>query len=523
MNKLKNSSVFKSPTLEILIMVSSVVLAYFGLAILSAVPQDFAADAMPTSTVSWIIFAFFMISVAIALISVIAGIGGGVIFTPVMLAFTTVNSVIVRGAGLIVAMFSGLISTGIFIKKGLCNFRLSLIMLISQSIGALLGATAAIAVAENSGDIGEGLMRVALGFILVGLAIYFFVGGKKLDNPVVDKVDPFTQRLGLDSMYYEESEGKEYKYKAKNAALGIVLIFIIGLIGGFFGLGGGWAITPVLNMGMGLPLKVAAANSGVILGLANCVSVWKYSFNGSIIPLFVLPWLAGQVIGGFIGSYALAKIKVKTVRTLLIGIMFFTAFGLVTKGFALLNLMSNPSGGVQLLVFSVIIIAVIVVILLDKKRENDGLAEKKKDIELPPPPVIDIPTSHRVFADVVHWVTLIVSVAALFVPIAILVNPTANYLNPNTIFKTIFDGGKAAEIWAQSSTGGFAGVHCYLSSLKEPDSIAQFIVNIGCAVGLIAIIPTVLIQIFKEKEKVLYPILGIVFGALIVFAMVGII
>lgn len=522
MEKIKNSPAFKSPTLEIIIMVSTVVLAYFGLAILSAVPQDFGTDSMATSTVSWIIFAFFMISVAIAMISVIAGIGGGVIFTPVMLAFTSVNSVIVRGTGLIVAMFSGLISTGIFIKKGLCNYKLSITMIICQSIGALLGATAAIAIAENSGDVGEGLMRVALGLILVGLAIYFFVGGKKLDNPVVDKVDSFTAKLGFASKYYEESEGKEYSYKAKNGILGMVLIFVVGLIGGFFGLGGGWAITPVLNMGMGLPLKVAAANSGVILGLANCVSVWKYAFNGSIIPLFVLPWLSGQVIGGFIGSYALAKIKVKTVRTLLIGIMFFTAFGLVTKGFALLKLMSNPSGGVQLLVFAGIIAAVIVVILMDKKKENEGKNKNAKEAELPPAPIIQIPTSHRVFADIVHWVTLVIAVAALFVPIAILVNPSANYLNPNNIFRTIFDGGKSAEIWAASSTGSFAGVHCFFNGLSQPDAVAQLVLNIGNAVGLWAVIPAVLIQFFKEKEK-LYAVLGLAFGALIILAMIGII
>lgn len=521
MNKQKISPFLTSPRLEILIMVSSVVLAYFGLLILSAVPQDYSADSMPTSSVALIVFAFFMISVAIAMISVIAGIGGGVIFTPVMLAFTSVNSIIVRGAGLIVAMFSGLISTGIFIKKGLCNYRLSLVMILSQSVGALLGATAAIAVAENSGDLGEGLMRVALGLILVGLAVYFFVGGKKLDNPRVDRVDGFTARLGFESRYFEESEGKEYTYKAKNAPLGIILIFVIGLIGGFFGLGGGWAITPVLNMGMGLPLKVAAANSGVILGIANCVSVWKYAFNGSIIPLFVLPWLAGQVIGGFIGSYALAKIKVKTVRTLLIGIMFFTAFGLVTKGFALLKLMKNPSGVVQLLVFAGIILAVIGVILLDRKKEKDG-AVKVQEKARTEAPKIELPLSNRVYADIVHWVTLFVAVAALFVPIAILLRPTANYLNPNSVFKMIFDGQNAAAIWANSSTGAFPGVHCFLRGMRQPDAVAQLIINIGCAVGLWATVPTVLIQLFREKDR-LYSLLGTCFGALVVLAMVGLI
>lgn len=527
MKKFKNSPWLQSPRLEIVIMVSSVILAFFGLAILSAVPQEFPEGSMTTSTVALITFAFFMLSVAIALISVIAGIGGGVIFTPVMLAFTSVNSVIVRGAGLIVAMFSGLISTGIFIKKGLCNYKLSLVMTLSQSVGALLGATAAIAVAENSGVTGEALMRVALGLILCALAVYFFVGGNKLNNPVVNDGDisKFTKSFGFESSYFEESEGKVYQYKAKRAFLGIILIFVVGLIGGFFGMGGGWAITPVLNMGMGLPLKVAAANSGVILGIANCVSTWKYIFNASIIPLFALPWLAGQVIGGFIGSYALAKIKVKTVRTLLIGVMFFTAFGLVTKGLALLGLMTNPSGAVQLLVFLGILIAVCVVILMDKKKEQEAAEAKGEPIkvmDIIEPPKVNLPLSHKVYADVVHWVTLVVSVAALFVPIAILINPSANYVNPNTVFGLIFAGEKASTIWAASATGAFAGAHCYLNGLAQPDAIAQLVINIGVAVGLWATVPAVLIQLFKEKD-VKYAGLGIVFSALVVLAMVGII
>ncbi|MDD5016990.1 MAG: hypothetical protein PHO15_02680, partial [Eubacteriales bacterium] len=121
---MKKSKYLSSPYLEIIIMIVSIVLAYFGLAVLSMVPELPAEGTMSTSDISLIILAFFLLSVAIAMISVIAGIGGGVIFTPLMLAFTSVDSLVVRGTGLIVAMFSGLISTGIFMKKGLGNFKL---------------------------------------------------------------------------------------------------------------------------------------------------------------------------------------------------------------------------------------------------------------------------------------------------------------------------------------------------------------------------------------------------------------
>ena len=237
------SKYLRSPYLEIMIMISSIILAYFGLMVLSMVPGVPAEGAMPTSSITLIILAFFLLSVAIAMVSVIAGIGGGVIFTPLMLAFTGVNSLVVRGTGLIVAMFSGLISTGIFIKKGLGNYKLCLALTLSQGVGALLGATLAVAAAEKAGALGEGLMRTSLGVLLALIAVYLFRGGNKLEWPVIGKVDKFTAWLKLGGSYYEESEGQLKKYKVTRAPLGILLLFVVGLVGGFFGMGGGWAIT----------------------------------------------------------------------------------------------------------------------------------------------------------------------------------------------------------------------------------------------------------------------------------------
>ncbi|MDL2228881.1 sulfite exporter TauE/SafE family protein [Treponema sp. OttesenSCG-928-L16] len=374
MARLKTSKYLQSPWLEGIIMVSSIVLSYFGLAILSLVPGTPAQGEMATSVIAWILFAFFMLSVAIAMISVIAGIGGGVIFTPIMLAFTNVNSVVVRGTGLIVAMFSGLISTGIFMKKGIGNYRLCLVMTLSQGFGALAGSTIAVATAAGAGAGGEGLMRLGLGVILLMISVYFFSGGKKLEWPEIKHIDSFTRRMRLGGNYFEESEGIIREYEVTRAPLGILLVFLVGVLGGFFGMGGGWAITPSLNLGMGLPLKLAAANSGVILGIGSCVSIWPYIYAGGVIPFFALPWLAGQVIGGFIGSYVLARIKVHVVRLILIGIMLFTSFGLVTKGLEILGLMGRMPPVIQVAVFTVCLGGVMIALFsgAGKEKKQNG-------------------------------------------------------------------------------------------------------------------------------------------------------
>jgi uncharacterized membrane protein YfcA len=367
------SKFFQSPWLESIIMVSSVILSFLGLALLSiAIPKELGSGEMANTTIALILFGFFVLSVAIAMISVIAGIGGGVIFTPIMLAFTGVNSVVVRGTGLIVAMFSGLISTGIFIKKRISNYRLCLILTLSQGFGALVGSTLAVSTAQSTGAVGEGLLRAGLGLILLAISVYFFLGGKRLEWPPIAKVDKFTQMLRLDGYYFEESIGQVLNYQVTRAPLGILLVFLVGVLGGFFGMGGGWAITPSLNLGMGLPLKLAAANSGVILGIGSCVSVWPYAFAGGIIPFFALPWLSGQVIGGFIGSYVLARIKVRAIRFILIGIMIFTSFGLVTKGLELLGIMGGTPPAVQVAVFAATMAGTLIAVFAGSRKERNS-------------------------------------------------------------------------------------------------------------------------------------------------------
>ena len=351
-------------------MGTAIVVSMVCLAILGGVQTGTAQEGMQTATIAWIMLAFFLLSTVIAMVAVIAGIGGGVIFTPIMLAFTSVNSLMVRGTGIIVAMSSGAISSGIFTKKGLANYRLNLVMTLSQGIGALTGATLAIQTAAGTGITGEGALRLSLGAILLALAIFFLSGGKKLDSPQVTCVDKFTKLLRLEGSYIEEREGETRSYKVKRAPLGIFLLFLVGILGGFFGMGGGWAITPALNLGMGVPLRVAAASSNVILGIGGCMSVWPYIFVGSVIPLFVLPWLAGQVVGGFIGAHVLAKIKVVLVRMILIGIMVFTSFTLVTRGLEMLGLIGEVPAFIQVLFFLLIMLGTAIIAFLKRGRGN---------------------------------------------------------------------------------------------------------------------------------------------------------
>jgi len=210
--------VFKSPMLEITVMVGVLILSYLGMAFIS-MGLETPEGGMSGGIIFWLLFGSFLLSFAIAIIAVMGGIGGGVLFTPILLAFTSVDSLIVRATGLIVAMFSGLISTGPFMRRGLANLKVCIMAATAYGIGAFVGAQGAILVAERLGATGEGLIRMALGLIILALASYFIWGGTKIEWPKVKKVDRFTAWLNLTQPYYEESMGEVIDYKLKRAGV----------------------------------------------------------------------------------------------------------------------------------------------------------------------------------------------------------------------------------------------------------------------------------------------------------------
>jgi uncharacterized protein len=148
-------------------------------------------------------------------------------------------------------------------------------------------------------------------------------------------VDSFTKRLNLELPFYEKSLNRVIEYPMTRAGWALLKIAVVGFIAGFFGVGGGWAIVPVQNLVMAVPIKVAAANSGVLSAIGGCIAVWPYLLTGAIIPLFVAPWLTGQVVGGMLGAKLLANVKAGYIRIILIGIMFFTSFSLVGRALVL--------------------------------------------------------------------------------------------------------------------------------------------------------------------------------------------
>jgi hypothetical protein len=134
---------------------------------------------------------------------------------------------------------------------------------------------------------------------------------------------------------------------------------------------------------------------------------------------------------------------------------------------------------------------------------------------------LSLAQSHAIYARLIHILTIASAVMALFMPIFILAFSGANVLNPNKVFAAIFSGAKPGEIWALASGGNFPGAHFYLRFPRAPDAWAMFSINLGCSVGLWALLPAASRQLVKEKNY-FEAFAGFCLALLIFLSMVGI-
>ena len=317
--------VFKH-TPELALVTVLTVVGYAAVALFSDIADT---EVLRGGDVILIVTASLLLSTVIAIVAVIGGVGGGVIFTPVMLAFTSIDTLVIRSTGLVVAMFSGLVSSRLFMRNGLANIRLVYFGAVPIIIGAIGGSLLAVALADSLGEQGDALVRLLLGVILVCIAVMFVTGGAKTEFP---EPKAAAGKLGLRGAYWEASLGRTIAFQATHGVTGWFLLLAVGFTGGFFGLGGGWAVVPVFNLLMAIPMKVAAAASGVLLAIGNAAAIWPYIVAGALIPLFAAPWMLGQVIGGIVGAHILTGIKAGFVRQVLIVLMLLASIRLLSRG-----------------------------------------------------------------------------------------------------------------------------------------------------------------------------------------------
>ncbi len=265
-----------------------------------------------------------VLTFVMGILAALGGVGGGVLFVPIVSGFFPFHLDFVRGAGLLVALSGALAAGPGFLKMNLASLRLAMPVALIASTCAIIGAMVGLALPTN-------VVQTALGATILGI-VALMIAAKKSEFPEVPVADKLSSALGIYGVYTEASLGKNVDWKIHRTPIGLFLFIFIGLMAGMFGLGAGWANVPVLNLVMGAPLKISVATSKFLLSITDTSAAWVYLNQGCVIPMMVIPSLIGIMLGSFIGVRILRVAKPSFVRWLVIGLLLFAGAKAITKG-----------------------------------------------------------------------------------------------------------------------------------------------------------------------------------------------
>jgi uncharacterized membrane protein YfcA len=277
----------------------------------------------------WPLVLFFFCLI-LGILAVMAGVGGGVLYVPLVSGFFPFHIDFVRGIGLMVALAGALAAGPGLLRRNLANLRLALPVALIASACSIVGAMLGLYLSR----LNPNLIQTCLGATIIAISLLLLFS-KNTEKPVVTNQDAIGLALGLQGMYWDDGARESVEWKTHRTLIGLFMFILIGLLAGMFGLGAGWANVPVLNLLMGVPLKVSVATSKFLLSITDTSAAWIYLNRGCVIPLIAVPSIVGLMIGSIIGVRILAVAKPKFIRYMVIIVLCFAGLKALDKGLGL--------------------------------------------------------------------------------------------------------------------------------------------------------------------------------------------
>jgi hypothetical protein len=305
----------------------AIILISLFLLILLALPAfaEVSAEAAVEGHAWWFWpIVLFVVTFIMGILAVLGGVGGGVLYVPIISGFFPFHLDFVRGTGLLVALSGALAAGPGLLKMNLASLRLAIPVALIASTFAIIGAMIGLALPTN-------IVQISLGATILGICVLMLTA-KKSEVPDVPKADRLSSALNICGVYQEASTGEIIDWKIHRTPLGLAMFILIGIMAGMFGLGAGWANVPALNLLMGAPLKISVATSKFLLSITDTSAAWIYMNKGCVIPMMVVPSLVGIMLGSFVGVRLLKIAKPTFIRWMVIAILAFAGIKALSKG-----------------------------------------------------------------------------------------------------------------------------------------------------------------------------------------------
>lgn len=271
-----------------------------------------------------IVFSILLLagSLIAGLLGSLTGLGGGVVLIPLLTLVFKVDIHYAIGTSLISVIATSSGAAAAYVKEGITNVRLGMFLELATTLGAITGAFL-------SSYISTSIIAIIFGCVLIFSAITSFL--KKEVIIETDNQSKLAKKLRLNSSYPTIS-GEQF-YNVTNVGGGFITMNIAGIISGLLGIGSGALKVIAMDNIMRIPFKVSTTTSNFMIGVTAAASAGIYLKRGYIDPGLSMPVVLGVLMGAFLGSKILFKVKSSTLRIVFAFVILVLAFEMIYNGY----------------------------------------------------------------------------------------------------------------------------------------------------------------------------------------------
>src|ERR1051325_9446857 len=240
----------------------------------------------------------------------LAGVGGGIIVTPLLAIYFGLPIHQAIGVTLLCVIATSTATSSLYVERHVTDIRLGMTLELATTAGALIAALVA-----------HHINRRTLAVLFACFLLYS-------SGSMVRKA--WTSRNA-------KREESIPDYTPQNYPVGLLASLIAGGFSGLLGIGGGPIKVPVMYLFMKVPLRVAAATSNFMIGVTAATSAYIYWGRGDVRMDIAAPLVAGVFTGSLLGARISPRVRSFYILLLLVGITGWLAvqmvYKLITGGF----------------------------------------------------------------------------------------------------------------------------------------------------------------------------------------------
>lgn len=257
----------------------------------------------------FLLLTLLLIAVGAGVIGALFGLGGGIIFIPVLTILYGLDATSAAAASLVGIVATSTGSASGYVRKGVSNIRLGMMMEITTCTGAIIGAAVAIYLDNTV-------------LLVIFSCVMLYSGFKMAVSP--EKLTVEHEEGDLMTFEYEDptADPPRQKYTVKNVKSGMALCTVAGAVSSMTGVGGGAIKVPLMNIHMHVPVKVASATSSYMIGITAFSGAVIYFIHGDILLDVAAAVAVGAYVGALIGTRIASKVNAKSLKRYM-SVVFF--------------------------------------------------------------------------------------------------------------------------------------------------------------------------------------------------------